>query len=154
MSDFERILYEAEHQDAYYLSVIKDRAFSVLSMILRQARIVEKPVRRICENTACGIAARYIEDNKNLFLTCRDVAAYCHFNEKYLSRLFKKELGVTLLEYIHAVKTNEAKRLLSETEAPLSEVAEMLGFSNEYYFNSFFKRNIGISPGSYRAKGK
>ena len=46
---------------------------------------------------------------------------------------------MTLLEYIHTVKTKEASRLLTETELSLDEIATCLGFSNEYYFNAFFK---------------
>lgn len=154
MDDFDRIFAEAEHREAHYLYVIRDRVFSILCTVLRSAGLAESTELSERESFACEIAARYIEDNKNLFLNCADVAAYCNCNEKYLSRRFKRECGMTLLEYIHSVKMKEAERLLLETDTLLSEVAEMLGFSNEYYFNSFFKRHCGMTPGAYRERGK
>ena len=97
-----------------------------------------------------AVAKQYIKDNKNRFLTCKDVAEQCHFNEKYLGRLFKNATGRTLLEYIHAEKVKEAESLLSDKNMSLKDVSEALGFANEYYFNSFFRRNCGITPGQFR----
>ena len=102
------------------------------------------------ENHAITAAKRYIDDNTGLFLTCEDVAAYCHYNSKYLGRLFKEETGKTMLEYIHSKKSKEAEHLLASSELSLSEISDALGFENEYYFNTFFKRINGISPGTYR----
>lgn len=97
-----------------------------------------------------AMAKQYINDNKNRFLTCRDVAEQCHFNEKYLGRLFKNSTGKTLLEYIHAEKMKDAEKLLSDRSLSLKTVSETLGFANEYYFNTFFRRKSGITPGQFR----
>ena len=97
-----------------------------------------------------AMAKQYIKDNKNRFLTCKDVAEQCHFNEKYLGRLFKNATGKTLLEYIHAQKMRDAEELLSDRSMSLKAVSEDLGFANEYYFNSFFRRKSGITPGQFR----
>ena len=94
-----------------------------------------------------------MEDNKNLFLNCAEVAAHCACSEKYLSRCFRRYYGMTLLSYIHEVQLREAERLLLGSEALLSEIAEVLGFANEHYFNSFFKRYRGVSPGAFRRSG-
>lgn len=95
-------------------------------------------------------AIKYIEDNKHILPTCNDIAEYCHFNAKYLNRIFKKATGKTLLEYIHETKRKDAEKLLSETDKTLREISESLGFENEYYFNTFFKRLNGIAPGEFR----
>lgn len=49
-------------------------------------------------------------------------------------------------------KLEEAKRLLTETGRTLDDIAFSLGFSNGNYFSKVFKKNIGMSPGSYRTK--
>ena len=152
LSDFNAIFCEAERKSVFTPTLIRDRIFSILCAAIRDetprlhGEIAESDTRDV----RIASAIRYIEDNKNLFLTCDDVARYCHFNSKYLNRIFKKNVGMTLLEYIHTVKTKEASRLLTETELSLDEIATCLGFSNEYYFNSFFKRTSGLSPGAYR----
>lgn len=102
------------------------------------------------ETLAVTMAKQYIEDNKNRLLTCREVAEQCHFNEKYFGRLFKAHTGQTLLAYIHAQKLKDAKALLEEDVLSLREVGERLGFANEYYFNTFFRRLSGMTPGEYR----
>lgn len=93
---------------------------------------------------------QYIHDNSGRLLTCREVAGQCHFNEKYLGRLFKARTGMTMLEYIHLQKLRQAQELLDDEKLSLKSVSELLGFANEYYFNSFFKRLSGITPGQYR----
>lgn len=152
MEDFERIFAEVERRGAYYAYMIGNCIFSILCSILRSKGLSDGTEYAEKESVSCKLAMRYVQDNKNLFLNCSAVAAYCGCNEKYLSRCFKQEYGITLLEYIHSVKITEAKRLLVETDALLCEIAEMLGFSNEYYFNSFFKHRCGLTPGGFRAR--
>lgn len=152
VTDFERIFVEVEQREMHHSFAISNCVFSILCAILRSAGLTEDTKASEKEHFLCEIAMRYIEDNKNLFLNCAVVAAYCGCNEKYLSRRFKQEHGVPLLEYIHSVKITEAKRLLLETDTLLSEIAEMLGFSNEYYFNNFFKLHCGRSPGAFRER--
>ncbi|MBR5507774.1 MAG: helix-turn-helix transcriptional regulator, partial [Clostridia bacterium] len=132
--------------------LIKNRVFDIICSVARSAEISEKAISKNIsdESLKVAIAKQYIDDNLNVFLTCQDVAEQCHFNTKYLNRIFKKETGMTLLTYIHKTKTEEAERLLKNTDFPLEKIGHMLGFANEYYFNSFFKRCNGISPGNFR----
>ena len=93
---------------------------------------------------------KYIKDNLNIILTCKDIADYCHINEIYLNRIFKKYTGETLLKYIHRKKINYSIELLKNKDLSLSTISTMLGFQNEYYFNTFFKKAVGMPPGAYR----
>lgn len=149
---FDTILSEADVKGTLSPYIIREKIFSVLCAIIRYADAESSAVLTESPENDVRIASaiRYIEDNKNIFLTCEDVAEYCHFNVKYLNRIFKKQTSLTLLEYIHSVKIREAERLLCESEHSLGDIAQMLGFANVYYFNSFFKRSCGISPGTYR----
>ena len=153
IAELNGILREADRLDVFSPFVIRNRVFNILCGAVRlghRSEITEASLELSNSDIRIDSAKQYIEDNKNLFLTCDDVARYCHFNTKYLNRIFKAQTGQTLLEYIHEVKQKEAERLLSETELSLPEIAHALGFSNEYYFNSFFKRASTVSPGAYR----
>ena len=153
ISDFNRILSETDEKSTLSPYIIREKVFSVLCSIIREAdpeAISEKAPCEPANDVRIASVIRFIDDNKNIFLTCEDVAQYCHFNVKYLNRIFKNQTGMTLLEYIHTSKIKEAERLLIETEYSLGDIAAMLGFANTYYFNSFFKRNCAISPGIYR----
>lgn len=102
------------------------------------------------ESIMIAKAKQYISDNIEKKLTCGEVAEYCHFNAKYISRVFKAQTGASLLEYIHAEKLKLAERLLRNSELSLREISNKLGFANEYHFNSFFGKHAGISPGRFR----
>lgn len=149
--DFDRILAEADHRDGLSDIIIRDRFLSMLSEYIRHIHISSESERSAeGEDIRVSLIKRYINDNKNVFLDSDDVARYCHFNAKYINRIFKRETGQTLLEYIHDVKSSEAERLLSETDLTIEQIGEQLGFSNVQYFNTFFKRRTSMTPGYYR----
>ncbi len=152
---FDELLEEVERKSEFSRILIKNKIFDILCEMFRMADAeLTDDGRADNEENDCDIRVemvkRYIRDNRNVFLTCKDVADQCHFNVKYLNRIFKEQTGMTLLEYIHHEKVVEAERLLSTTELSLEKISQKLGFANEYYFNSFFSRCAGISPGSYR----
>ena len=151
-SCFYEILAETDRHSVFSAVLIKNYVFSIICAIARSAEINEKETEEVSEggNVKVDIAKQYIKDNKHIFLTCGDVAEQCHFNVKYLNRIFKQETGMTLLEYIHKTKVEEAERLLMTEDYSLEKISHMLGFANEYYFNSFFKRCTGIAPGLFR----
>ena len=147
------ILKEAEKKDSLSSHLIANRILNIICSFIR-IESSSQPEMTVSENKPDDVrvasAKQYVDDNKNLFLTCDDVARYCHFNTKYLNRIFKAQTGKTLLEYIHEVRITEAERLITETTLSLDEIASTLGFANEYYFNSFFKKYTTVSPGAYR----
>ncbi len=72
------------------------------------------------------------------------------FNVDYLSRLFKKRLGVSAMDYINGMKVWKAKEYLSQSEKTVKEIAFYLGFQDEKYFMKLFKEYEGITPSQYR----
>jgi len=64
--------------------------------------------------------------------------------------MFKKETGKTLTEYIQMVRIETAKKLLVEKERNVSEVAELVGYSDIKFFTKQFKKALGVSPNEYR----
>ena len=75
-----------------------------------------------------------------------------HYNPLYLGRLFKKETGSSITDFINAQRLNYAAQLLRETGYSILSVAGRTGFNNVTYFNRLFKHSYGISPKNYRAQ--
>lgn len=72
-------------------------------------------------------------------------------SQPYLSRAFKSNYNCTYNEYLIRLKLEEAKRLLEQKEEYLiGEVAELSGFSDQFYFSKVFKNATGLSPREYR----
>lgn len=70
----------------------------------------------------------------------------------YFSTTFKKETGVSFVQYLTSARLEKAKELLKNTDAKTYEIAERTGFSEPNYFSFIFRKNIGLSPSQYRTK--
>ena len=68
----------------------------------------------------------------------------------YISRQFKRSYGIGLLEYIHSLRIEEAKRLLANTNKSIKDIATDVGFINSLTLSRSFKRHEGILPSEYR----
>lgn len=125
-----------------------------LSAILRVADVKSTTESPPCyehhENTAFTLARRYIEDNICADISTSDVADYCHFSAKQLTRIFEREAGLPLGAYIRRERSEKIRILLENGKLTLKEISETMNFKNEYYFNTFFKRNMGMAPSAYK----
>lgn len=83
-------------------------------------------------------------------LTLRDVATSIHINESYLSKLFKKELGVGFTDYLNTLRIQKSVELLSQTDMNLLEIAGQVGFEDQSYFTKVFKKVTGKTPRQFK----
>jgi AraC-like DNA-binding protein len=95
------------------------------------------------------IHERYIHD-----ITLQELARHAHLSPYHLCRLFKRETGHTLFQYIIYYRTEVAKRYLTTTDETIATIAGLVGYRSETYFQSLFKRCTGTSPGRFRAAHK
>lgn len=80
----------------------------------------------------------------------REVAEHVHLNPSYFSALFKEQLQMTFSEYATRLRLQKAKELLLQTNLPIAEIAEQVGYQTAKYFSKLFKEYEGHSPGLYR----
>lgn len=83
-------------------------------------------------------------------ISTEDIAQELQVNRTYLSRIFKKETGSTLVDYIHTLKMDEAKRLLITTDKSLIAIANSLSFSSQSQFQMIFKKVVGCTPTEFK----
>ena len=92
-------------------------------------------------------AIEYIEKN---FLTHKIsvpyLASLCQISEDYLQKLFIKRFGISPIKYIIQLKLNHASDLLLSEQFSVTQVAELCGYENVYYFSRQFKEHIGVTP--------
>ena len=79
-----------------------------------------------------------------------DVAPAVGMSAAYLGRLFKKQMNQSVAEYLVSVRIGNARRLLEETDLPIREISEQVGFQDITYFYRIFKNANGIPPAQYR----
>lgn len=92
----------------------------------------------------------YLQQHFMEELSLESVAARYHFNASYFSHLFKLRTGMNFSEYILELRINKAKRLLAESDVKIAEISEQCGFRTPAYFNKMFKREVGLSPNTFR----
>ncbi|WP_236974552.1 helix-turn-helix domain-containing protein [Membranihabitans maritimus] len=93
---------------------------------------------------------RFINRNLNQKLTVNQLAADNHLSPDHFSRMFKKIMGISPIDYINNKRLERAQLLLTTTDIPISHIAEMCGVSNIHYFSRLFKRRFNVPPGRYR----
>ena len=94
----------------------------------------------------------YIREHLDERLTVDQIAKAMHMNRSYLSNKFMKETGRSLSSYVIDTKLKKSMEYLRNTDKPIIEIVNLLGFSSQGYFQNVFKKHIGITPGQYRER--
>ena len=98
------------------------------------------------------LAIDYIRAHVQEPLTVEQVANALSVNASYLSKLFKKEMGKSISEYIRDSKIAVAEHMLRHLDDSSLQIANYLGFSSQSHFIQVFKKQTGMTPEEYRKK--
>lgn len=115
----------------------------------------EKTKDTICEEKLTDkieIIKAYINEHCTEVITRYDVEKLVHLNGDHINRVFKASTGFTLMGYVAHCRIIRAKRLLVETDYPVSEIALQVGYDSPAYFSKIFRLRTGVAPLYYRAK--
>ncbi|MED0678093.1 response regulator transcription factor [Aneurinibacillus thermoaerophilus] len=83
-------------------------------------------------------------------LRLESLAEVVHLHPQYVSRLFKRKVGITLTEYIIRLRLEKSKYLLASTDLSVAQIGEQCGFPDSNYFSRIFRKREGIAPTEYR----
>lgn len=95
------------------------------------------------------LAKQYIDLHLSEDLSLDVVAAKVFISPKYMSRLFKEELGVTYTEYVTSKRLEKAKTLIERNNMTIEQIAVTVGYGTSAYFIKKFKETYGCTPGNY-----
>ncbi len=97
-------------------------------------------------------AILYLNKNASQQIVRWKLADTVHVSEDYLTRIFHKEIGLSLWEYLNRYRIYIATKMLLETNDTIYEIAENSGFQDQAYFCRVFKKIYGVPPGKIRTK--
>lgn len=103
-------------------------------------------------NPAVSAAIKLIDENPAQEWTLEELAARTHVPPNYLVRLFRKIAGLPPMAYLRRRRLELATRLLINTERPVNEVGDMVGWPDANYFTRRFRAEFGVTPTVYRAR--
>ncbi|MCU6792725.1 AraC family transcriptional regulator [Paenibacillus sp. WQ 127069] len=91
----------------------------------------------------------YILENYADKLKLKDLSDYIQLSHSYLQVIFKEVTGSSPIEYLINVRINKSKELMKEGYQNISEISELVGFNDAFYFSRCFKKLEGIAPSDY-----
>ena len=99
-------------------------------------------------------AAYYIREHSEQKFSLSEIAGALFVNSNYLARVFKRETGRTLLWYHNAVRCENAKKTLLETNLSVAEIGSAVGYISPAHFSHQFRKITGLSPSEWRMKAE
>lgn len=94
----------------------------------------------------------YMHQNIQNKLTLTELSKVTNLSPTYLSRSFKETTGYSVIEFFNKIKIDKAKELIIEGDKKIKEVAQTVGFTDEFYFSRVFKKIEGICPTEFYSK--
>ena len=132
--------YNAELQTRYQIDMIVELTKAVRNHKLSLDKY-SPPIQRVME---------YINLHLGDHISNDDLAANASMSISHLSKVFKKETGGTMTEYIALMRCKKAAGLLKKTDLPVQEISSYVGYSDNNYFVKVFKKIYDLTPSEYR----
>ncbi|WP_162300664.1 AraC family transcriptional regulator [Anaerosacchariphilus polymeriproducens] len=103
------------------------------------------------ENQTLGIRIKeYIDEHYDESLSLDIISQIFHVNSYYLSHVFKKEIGLSPMQYVSRRRIGEAQSLLITTQKSITDISSIVGFGTPNHFHNQFTKYVGLSPRRFR----
>lgn len=100
--------------------------------------------------TLAGRIRSYLDAKYTERLKLSDAADYFHIHPNHMSRIFREKYGVSPKHYLMEKKIERAERMLRESDLPVAEIAQLLGFEDQHSFSRMFRKYRGFPPTAAR----
>lgn len=108
--------------------------------------------RSQAEDAAIGAGQDWLARNYRVRSPVAAMIAQSGLAERTFLRRFAKVTGLTPLDYVHALRLEEAKQMLETGTQPIEAIAEEVGYEDPSFFGRLFRRKVGITPAQYRRR--
>jgi len=123
----------------------QEETLKQVKIVLSRTHQLGAQTQRLVREAMAFIHTHYAEP-----ITRDDIAKHIAVSQDYLSHCFQKELNLSPITYLNRYRINQAKILLEETVQSITEIAEKVGFSSDVYFIRVFRREVGMTPRTFR----
>jgi len=120
---------------------------SILNFVYNISSKIEQMDKR---NNIVKSAIEYIEKNYNKNISLESVSKEVYVTPTYLSILFKREIGINFIDFLHKYRIQKAQELLKNQNLKTYQVANLVGYNDEKYFSQLFKKYTGLTPSQFR----
>ena len=144
---------EAMDNVDYYLKCLNGEKLSETLKImvegLREQKEQQQPdsVAGQIERIRRRIETDYAED-----ITLASLAEQYHVDASYLSRIFSRKYGESIISFLTRVRMEKAAQLMRDESRKLEAIAFLVGYDDYHYFSRVFRKKMGVSPSEYRSR--
>lgn len=126
----------------------RDQMIEYAKMLVQKAIQYKQYINK--SDSVMSQVCAYIDAHYREEIHREELGELVFLNTDYLSRIFKKEKGISISTYIIQKRVEAAKKLLTQSTLPINTVSLYVGYSNFSYFTKMFKENTGYAPLEYR----
>jgi len=145
-------LLDQKNKDIYSKIILSKDIMSLKSLAVEFVKASAALINQ--SNSSAGdlvlSAQKFIAENYMKSISLSDIASHLHVNASYLSRLYKRKIGITVTDELSRMRIEKAKKLLTETDFLTYEIANKIGINDPVYFSQLFRKHTGVNPKEYR----
>ncbi len=142
---------ETPRCEAYCHSLLHAVLVKTLAIVAEKTATETEQDRSLEEDPILGRRIKkYIDENYMEPMTLQTIGDALHVSPYYLSHIFKETIGYSPMQYLLRRRIGEAQSLLISTDYSISDIAGMVGYDTQSYFNMQFTKHVGMPPKKYR----
>jgi AraC-like DNA-binding protein len=95
---------------------------------------------------------RFLGENCGSAIQVREASRICGMSESHFMSFFKRVTGLSFMKYLNHYRVERSQVLLANTDEPMSSISQEMGFCDQSYFGTVFRRLVGMTPAAYRRR--
>lgn len=142
-------------QRSDYLDMVQFQLFELLLLLRREGSLSPSQLSDWTSERQTWTIEEimlYLKSNYDSTFSLEELASRCDLNPSYFSRIFRERAGIPLFEYINRLRIERAVQLLKNSSLSILEIAMSVGYNNVSFFNRYFRKLKGCSPGELRKR--
>lgn len=149
---FEKIYKEYKKRNTGYINLIRVYIAELIIKLFRKLESTESTILTTSQKDIVNSVIEYIKVNYDINIRMEDISEKLFFNKNYIGKIFKRETGMPVSEFVREIRLNEISRQLAETDKKVSDIAISCGYHDMKSFYTAFKKRTGLTPKEYRDK--
>lgn len=124
----------------------------LLRTITKEGSLVSFPKKGSQEDPLVAAIKQYLSQHITDTVRVEDICNEFDYSRSFLNKRFQNETGQSLASYFTALKIEEAKRLIRDSDLNFAQISDRLSFDNPQYFSRFFKNRTGMTPTEFKKR--
>lgn len=149
---FQKIISCYELHEKMWQLECKIYLLQIFNIIINQQNTTGISNMENTEQEIIRTVTQYLYKNSFRKFYLNELCNVVGLSEDYIGRIFKKQVGMTIIQFVSQLRLQKAKYLLSETDLTIENISEIVGYSDVFYFSKVMKKEEGISPLNWRKK--